>query len=287
MTTALIALIVVGIIALYLLLSINYIGPTEVGLVTKRFGLATSSDDNVIAFNGEAGYQAEAVDAGAPFKLWPDLRREEVPVGAGAGGRDRRGDRAGRRRAAYRREERACTSRSSATSRDVADVHRRRRTERCAAPGAAPGTLLPDAPGRLPGASRRARCTASRSRRTCLERERRRRRRLTAGVLRTARRRSCRSSGSRRAVRHDIRRYRDHAGRRPLPSGDIAEPARWLRRHQGAGARRGHSDSRDHRGTARQQERPAQQLPGLPASSSTTAARSACSTTRCCTARTC
>src|SRR5882724_8586901 len=51
--------------------SINQIGPTEVGLVSKRFGLKKLKDDSPIAFHGEAGYQAELLMPGLRFKFWP------------------------------------------------------------------------------------------------------------------------------------------------------------------------------------------------------------------------
>ena len=55
---------------LFLILpSIRVIGPTEVGLITKRFGKKLSPD-NPIAFNGEAGYQAELLMPGWRFKFW-------------------------------------------------------------------------------------------------------------------------------------------------------------------------------------------------------------------------
>ena len=47
------------------------IGPTEVGLVRKRFGSGKLSDGNPIAFRGEAGYQALLLTPGLRFKLWP------------------------------------------------------------------------------------------------------------------------------------------------------------------------------------------------------------------------
>ncbi len=63
-----------GGIALFVLIviilpSIHNIGQTEVGLVFKRFG-PKLPDDNPIALNGEAGYQAELLLAGFRFKLW-------------------------------------------------------------------------------------------------------------------------------------------------------------------------------------------------------------------------
>ncbi len=57
-------------VLLYVLMSIRRIGPTEVGLVTKRFGWGRLSDDNPIAFDGEAGYQADLLMPGLRFKSW-------------------------------------------------------------------------------------------------------------------------------------------------------------------------------------------------------------------------
>jgi uncharacterized membrane protein YqiK len=51
--------------------SVHRIGPTQVGLVTKKLGLRNLADDNPIAFLGEAGYQAELLMPGLRFKFWP------------------------------------------------------------------------------------------------------------------------------------------------------------------------------------------------------------------------
>ena len=56
----LLALAIVALVVICLLKSIKTIGPTEVGLVTKRFGLGKLGDDNPIAFNGEAGISSFA-----------------------------------------------------------------------------------------------------------------------------------------------------------------------------------------------------------------------------------
>ena len=56
-------------IAAVILSSIYSIGPTEVGLVRRRFG-AKLPGDNRLAFRGEAGYQAELLMPGLRFKLW-------------------------------------------------------------------------------------------------------------------------------------------------------------------------------------------------------------------------
>src|SRR3989475_8696736 len=57
--------------ALFIVLpSIQVIGPTEVGLVRKRFGKKLPGD-NPIAFHGEAGYQAELLMPGVRFRFLP------------------------------------------------------------------------------------------------------------------------------------------------------------------------------------------------------------------------
>jgi hypothetical protein len=64
--------IVAGIllVAFYLWMSVRVVGPTEVGLVLKRFGFRKLKDDNPIAFHGEAGYQADLLMAGRRWKPW-------------------------------------------------------------------------------------------------------------------------------------------------------------------------------------------------------------------------
>jgi hypothetical protein len=59
--------------------SIRMIGPTEVGLVTKRYGFKKLSKDNVIAFNGEAGYQSDLLLPGWRFKFWIVFKVEKYP----------------------------------------------------------------------------------------------------------------------------------------------------------------------------------------------------------------
>jgi len=61
------------------LMSFHRIGPSEVGLVTKRISRRKLSDDNLIAFNGEAGYQAELLMPGLRFRLWPIYGVEKFP----------------------------------------------------------------------------------------------------------------------------------------------------------------------------------------------------------------
>ena len=64
-------LIAVIVPLIILLKSIHRIGPTEVGLVTRRYSWRKLTDDNPVAFRGEAGYQGELLMPGARFKLWP------------------------------------------------------------------------------------------------------------------------------------------------------------------------------------------------------------------------
>jgi uncharacterized membrane protein YqiK len=64
-----IVVVLVLILVVILLKSIYSIGPTEVGLVRKRLGKKLPGD-NPIAFQGEAGYQAQLLMPGLRFKLW-------------------------------------------------------------------------------------------------------------------------------------------------------------------------------------------------------------------------
>jgi hypothetical protein len=54
----------------YIILSFHRIGPTEVGLVTKRFSFAKLKKDNLVAFRGEAGYQAKLLMPGLRWKAF-------------------------------------------------------------------------------------------------------------------------------------------------------------------------------------------------------------------------
>jgi uncharacterized membrane protein YqiK len=64
-------LVVLSLVAVFVLLRSFYsIGPTEVGLIRKRFGKRLP-DDNPVAFRREAGYQAELLMPGLRFKLLP------------------------------------------------------------------------------------------------------------------------------------------------------------------------------------------------------------------------
>jgi hypothetical protein len=56
--------------AAYVIASLHRIGPTEVGLVTKRFSLAKLAKDNPVAFSGEAGYQADLLMPGLRWKAF-------------------------------------------------------------------------------------------------------------------------------------------------------------------------------------------------------------------------
>jgi regulator of protease activity HflC (stomatin/prohibitin superfamily) len=60
--------ILIGAIIAIVVKSIHSIGPTQVGLVRKRFGAALP-EDNPIAFKGEAGYQADLLMPGLRFKF--------------------------------------------------------------------------------------------------------------------------------------------------------------------------------------------------------------------------
>jgi hypothetical protein len=59
--------------------SIQRIGPTEVGLVTKRYSWKKLTKDNPVAFDGEAGYQAELLMPGLRWKSWLFYSVEKYP----------------------------------------------------------------------------------------------------------------------------------------------------------------------------------------------------------------
>jgi len=78
------ALAVVGSLAVLALVflvlpSIRIIGPTEVGLVTKRFSFKKLSKSNVVALEGEAGYQADLLMPGWRWRFWMIYRVEKHP----------------------------------------------------------------------------------------------------------------------------------------------------------------------------------------------------------------
>ena len=56
--------------AFYISMSIRRVGPSEVGLVLKRVSPRKLAEDNVIAFHGEAGYQADLLMPGLRWKPW-------------------------------------------------------------------------------------------------------------------------------------------------------------------------------------------------------------------------
>src|SRR4029078_12147089 len=59
--------------------SFHSIGAAQVGLVSKRFAFRKLSEDNPIAFRGEAGYQADMLMPGLRFKLWPVFGVKKFP----------------------------------------------------------------------------------------------------------------------------------------------------------------------------------------------------------------
>lgn len=54
----------------YVFLSFHRVGPAELGLVLKRVSSRKLSGDNVIAFQGEAGYQADLLLPGLRWMPW-------------------------------------------------------------------------------------------------------------------------------------------------------------------------------------------------------------------------
>jgi regulator of protease activity HflC (stomatin/prohibitin superfamily) len=76
---AMVAIILLAAAVVIILKSLKSIGPTEIGLVNKRLSFKKLSNDNPIAFNGEAGYQEVLLMPGLRFKLWPIFTIEKRP----------------------------------------------------------------------------------------------------------------------------------------------------------------------------------------------------------------
>jgi len=68
---AILGLVVLAAVVFVGLRSVHSIGPTDIGLVVKKFSPKKLQDDDIIAFKGEAGFQAELLMPGLRFKLWP------------------------------------------------------------------------------------------------------------------------------------------------------------------------------------------------------------------------
>ena len=79
MLTTTLVVVVLTLAGILLLLSLHRIGPTEVGLVSRRFSNRRLTDDNPIALNGEAGYQAELLMPGLRFKFWLQYTVQKYP----------------------------------------------------------------------------------------------------------------------------------------------------------------------------------------------------------------
>jgi len=71
--------VVVALVVIVVLKSFHTIGAAEVGLVSKRFAFRKLSDDDPIAFKGEAGYQADLLMPGLRFKIWPMFGVSKFP----------------------------------------------------------------------------------------------------------------------------------------------------------------------------------------------------------------
>jgi regulator of protease activity HflC (stomatin/prohibitin superfamily) len=71
--------IVLFLLIVVVLPSLRRIGPTQVGLVIKRLSHKKLSEDNPVAFKGEAGYQAELLMPGLRWKFWVLYKVEKFP----------------------------------------------------------------------------------------------------------------------------------------------------------------------------------------------------------------
>ncbi len=283
-----IVLAVVLLVVVFIFKSVNLIGPTEVGLVNKRFALRKLPADNPIAFNHEAGFQAELLMPGIRIKLWPIFAVQkhpwvQVPAGevgvviAQVGAELPIGAKSGVYQDVFG---------NFSNLRQFIELGGQKGVQRPVLP---PGTLMPVHPVAflvltpqavygLPVSPDLVSAT-----------------KVSGGVLgpgvvrahtRAAARRRDRAAGP---ARH--RRHRHRPRRRAARIRRHREPARWLQRRR--------PDGVGHRGVARPRPTPrSSRSCSAPRTScttttrtfrrsSSTAARSDCSTTRCCTARTC
>src|SRR6266568_2368666 len=69
----------IAIVVIYIVQSLHKIGPTEIGLVPKRFSWKKLAKDNPVAFDGEAGFQADLLMAGLRWKSWLVYSVEKYP----------------------------------------------------------------------------------------------------------------------------------------------------------------------------------------------------------------
>ncbi len=212
---------------------------------------------------GRGRLPGRAVDPGPAVQAVAGVRGEEVPVGTGARGRDRRRDRAGREPAADRRQER----RLQARLRELLvtrEVHFGRRPKGCATPGVDARHVGAHPPGRVPGRHLAQGLRTSGFTRRVGAGEGDRRRAATRVVRPHARTAAGRGHRAARPTGHD--RHRHDARRSAAAVGGHREPPGRLRRHRGHGARiSGTAGLRGHRSADGFEERSAQQLPGLPA----------------------
>jgi uncharacterized membrane protein YqiK len=74
-----IGIVVIALVVIVVWKSFHAIGAAQVGLVAKRFAFRKLSEDNPIAFRGEAGYQADMLMPGLRFKLWPVFGVKKFP----------------------------------------------------------------------------------------------------------------------------------------------------------------------------------------------------------------
>ncbi len=74
-----VGIVVIALVVIVVWKSFHSIGAAEVGLVAKRFALRKLTEDNPVAFRGEAGYQAVMLMPGLRFKLWPLFGVKKFP----------------------------------------------------------------------------------------------------------------------------------------------------------------------------------------------------------------
>ena len=268
-------------VAAYIFLSFSYIGPTQVGLVTKRLGRRLQ-EGHIIAFGREAGYQAFLLMPGLRFRPWLWYQVKKYPwVQVPADGigvviaQVGQPLPAGAKSARYKPE-----FGDFANVRAFVEQDGQQGVQRPVLP---PGSLVPIHPvGFLVltytqtfGVPVSPDILGMPTSTGALTYE-------SFGLI----------AGELQVVRIAPEGDQDYVGivtvqeGDPLPSGDIAGTSRRLRGRRADGER-GPARGRDHRPAARQQELHAQQLPGLPGLPRQRREDRAAARPACCTAPTC
>ena len=232
-------------------------------------------DDQLVALQRRGRLPGRPAHAGPALQALAGLQGRALPVGAGAARPHRPRDRPGRRRRCRPAPSRRVYKPEFGNFADLRDVPRQRRPAGRAAPGAAPGHHGADPPGRL----RRASPATATFGKMVSEVDR------APPISQVDPQRPARSCTSRRRATRDV--VGVVTTLEGPPSGDIASRIGGFTDVDGDGGQPGGIAGPGHPGRAAARRTTCTTTTRTTRRSWPTAAASACSTTRCSTARTC